>query len=178
MKPTSPPAAENRQNDASPDAPTQALAHAELSSLKQLAQQQADRVLSKIPLLGPVAWLMLQQSTGRHTLLGELEWRVMPPLMLDQAKFYLNGAAPVAYASWAMLDNSAAERYRRAPHQLTAKDWNSGNQIWLIDVLTPFGGASDVLQDLRTKVFPGREVHQLLPLETGAPKVMTWPGSH
>lgn len=178
MQPTSRPPDETRQNGSSRAAPTQALAPDELSSLKQLAQQQADRVLSKIPLLGPVTWLMLQQPTGRHTLLGELEWRVMPALMLDQAKLYLNGTAPVAFASWAMLDASSAERYRRAPHQLSAKDWNSGDQIWLIDVLTPFGGASDVLQDLRTKVFPGQEVHQLLPLETGSSKVMTWPGSH
>jgi cytolysin-activating lysine-acyltransferase len=155
-----------------------ALPAQDLEALKRLADQQAQKVLSKVPLLGPVTWLMMQQAAGRHTLLGELEWRVMPALLLDQAKLYLRGSAPVAYASWARLDNAAAERYRTAPHQLAAADWASGTQVWLIDVFTPFGGAAEVLQDLREKVFAGQAVHQLLPVAPGRPKVLTWPSSN
>ena len=147
----------------------------ELDALKRLADQQAQKVLSKVPVLGSVAWLMLQQNAGRQTLLGELEWRVMPALMLDQAKLYLRGLAPVAYVSWAKLDPAAAERYRSAPHQLTAADWKSGDQIWLVDVLAPFGGAREILEDLREKVFAGQALHQLMPVATDIAKVLTWP---
>lgn len=148
-----------------------------LADLAALARQQAHKVLGKIPLLGPVAWLMMQQAAGRHTLLGELEWRVMPALILDQAKLYLKGDAPVAFASWARLGEAAAQRYQAAPHQLATADWLSGDQIWLIDVLTPFGGAQDVLKDLREKVFPGRVVRQLAPTGTAEAKVILWPAT-
>ena len=146
----------------------------DLAGLAALARQQAHKVLGKIPLLGPVTWLMLQQSTGRQTLLGELEWRVMPALMLDQAKLYLKDEAPVAFVSWAKLSEEVAQRYQTAPHQLTMADWASGDQIWLVDVFTPFGGAQEVLKDLREKVFAGQVVRQLLPVGTQA-KVMAWP---
>jgi cytolysin-activating lysine-acyltransferase len=146
----------------------------ELAGLAALARQQAHTVLGKIPLLGPVTWLMLQQATGRQTLLGELEWRVMPALMLDQAKLYLKDEAPVAFVSWAKLGEEVAQRYQTAPHQLTMADWASGDQIWLVDVFTPFGGAQEVLKDLREKVFAGQVVRQLLSVGAQA-KIMAWP---
>lgn len=146
----------------------------EMVALTALAKKQAQKVISKIPLLGPVTWLMMQQAASRHTLISELEWRVLPPLMLDQAKLYLKDEAPVAFVSWARLSDAAAQRYKTAPHQLTMNDWASGDQVWLVDVLTPFGGAQDVLKDLREKLFAGRVVHQLIPLPE-VPKVIAWP---
>jgi cytolysin-activating lysine-acyltransferase len=55
----------------------------EMASLATLAKKQAQKVISKISLLGPVTWLMMQQAASRHTLISELEWRVLPALMLD-----------------------------------------------------------------------------------------------
>ena len=146
----------------------------EMASLAALAKKQAQKVISKIPLLGPITWLMMQQAGSRHTLISELEWRVLPALMLDQAKLYLKDEAPVAFVSWARLNDAAAQRYKTAPHQLTMNDWASGDQVWLVDVLTPFGGAQDVLKDLREKVFAGQVVHQLIPIPEAA-KVIAWP---
>lgn len=150
------------------------IAPEELAEIAQLAKNQAHKVLAKIPLLGPVTWLMMQQSASRHTLLSELEWRVMPALILDQAKLYMKDEAPVAFASWARLSEVVAQRYMGAPHQLALTDWNSGDQIWLIDVFTPFGGAQDVLKDLREKVFEGKAVRQLVPTAPTQAKVLMW----
>jgi cytolysin-activating lysine-acyltransferase len=147
----------------------------ELAGLAELAKKQAHKLLGKIPLLGPVTWLMMQQSHSRHTLLSELEWRVLPALMLDQAKLYMRDDAPVAFASWARFSEAAAQRYRNPPHQLTAGEWVSGDQIWLIDVFTPFGGAQDVLKDLRENVLAGQVVHQLVPAPNAMTKVVAWP---
>lgn len=146
-----------------------------LAEIAQLARKQAHKVLARIPLLGPVTWLMMQQSASRHTLLSELEWRVLPPLILDQAKLYVKDDLPVAFASWARLSDAVAYRYKGTPHQLILTDWNSGDQIWLIDVFTPFGGAQEVLKDLREKVFEGKIVHQLVPTAPAQAKVLTWP---
>ncbi|MFZ2306346.1 MAG: toxin-activating lysine-acyltransferase [Rhodoferax sp.] len=147
----------------------------EMRQLTDLAKQQAERVMGTIPVLGGVVWLMMQQPGMRHTLLSELEWRVMPALVLQQSKLYMRDSAPVAYVSWAKLSEAAAQRYMEAPHHLTAADWKSGEQFWIIDLVTPFGGAPEVIQELRATVFAGATVQQLMPAVDGQPKSMTWP---
>ena len=136
---------------------------------------QFRNVLKKIPALGPVAWLMMANATTRHTLLSELEWRVMPALVLDQAKLYMRDESPVGFVSWARMSDAAAQRYRQAPHHLAASDWKSGDQVWLVDVLAPFGGAQDVLKDIREVVFKGQAVRQLLPSGNTQAEVLVWP---
>ncbi len=118
---------------------------------------------------------MMQQSATRHTLLSELEWRVMPPLMLDQAKLYMRDKAPLAYVSWACLSEDAAKRYQQAPHHLMPSDWKSGEQVWIVDLCTPFGGGQEVIKDLRENVFKGKEIHQFTLDGDGQVKAMTWP---
>ena len=148
---------------------------AALHGLAGLARQQAQLALQKIPVLGSVAWLMLQQASTRNELLAELERRVLPALMLGQTKLFMQGDAPVAFASWAWLSVEAADRFQRAPHQLAIGDWHSGPQPWLIDVLAPFGGAAEILDDLRATVFRGNALRQLVHVPTIPPEILTWP---
>ena len=154
------------------DSPLTAQQRQELAGF---AKAQAHKVMAKIPLLGAIAWLMMQQSTTRHTLLSELEWRVMPALVLDQAKLYLRDDAPIAYVSWARLSDVAAARYQQAPHHLASGDWQSGSQNWLIDLCTPFGGASDIITELRQTIFKGQPLHQFSLGAHGQLTTMTWP---
>ena len=158
--------------------PIELSAH-ELSAWSEQARVQAKAVLRKVPLLGSVAWLMMNQGSTRHTLVSELEWRVMPALALDQAKLYVRDEAPVAFVSWAVLSPAVAQRFAAGPHQLAPADWRSGSlqvdgQVWVIDLIAPFGGTEQVLQELRTGKFAGQAVHQLLAGE-GQPRVLTWP---
>jgi cytolysin-activating lysine-acyltransferase len=146
----------------------------ESQELATYAKEQAQRVMSKVPLLGAVSWLMMQQGATRHTLLSELEWRVMPALVLDQAKLFMRDNAPVAYVSWARLSEDVAKRYKQAPHHLSASDWKSGEQIWIVDLYAPFGGMQEVMKDLREFVFPGQEIHQFTLGGDGQVKAMTW----
>jgi cytolysin-activating lysine-acyltransferase len=138
-------------------------------------KQQAERVIGKLPLLGAVSWLMLQQPATRHTLLSELEWRVMPPLVLEQVKLYMRDGAPIAYVSWAHLSETVALRYCTAPHQLTAGDWKSGDQVWIVDIFAPFGGVQEVIDDLRKTAFAGQAVNQLSIGLMPDVKTVTWP---
>lgn len=144
-------------------------------ALAELARTQAQNTLQKIPMLGAVTWLMLQQSASRASLLADLEWRVLPPLMLGQARIFMRGDAPVGYASWALLSEEAACRWRQPPHRLALSDWNSGEQAWLIDVFTPYGGAREMLEELRSTHLAGRELRQLVPLPERSPEELHWP---
>jgi cytolysin-activating lysine-acyltransferase len=163
------------KNTAATTTPPQTMRADEMESLAKFAKEQASLVLGKVPMLGPVTWLMMQQSATRHTLLSELEWRVMPALVLDQAKIYMRENAPIAYVSWAKMSEHSAARYKNPPHHLMAADWKSGDQIWIIDLITPFGGGQEVMKDLREKVFAGHTVQQLVPTVGGEAKALVWP---
>lgn len=44
--------------------------------------------------------------------------------------------------------------------RLSPTEWRSGAHIWLIDLVAPMGAADDMIQELKTKVFPNKEFHQ------------------
>ena len=145
--------------------------------LAALVSTQAKRIMEKIPLLGAVTWLMLQQSGMRHTLLSELDWRVLPPLALEQAKVYLRDGAPVAYVSWACLSEPVAQRYAASKHQLMPAEWRSGQAVWIVDLIAPFGGGREVIADLQASVLVGQALWQLMPGESGGMKSHLWPAT-
>ncbi len=146
----------------------------QIKKLTEVASAEAKKVFQKIPLLGPVTWLMMHQSTTKFSLVCDIEWKVMPPLVLDQAKLYMKDESPLAFVSWAMLSEESVARYKNPPHHLTPSDWKSGDQVWLIDVLTPFGGAKEVLKDLKENVFKGQKIYQLSPMPSGEAQVLEW----
>jgi cytolysin-activating lysine-acyltransferase len=39
--------------------------------------------------------------------------------------------------------------------------WKSGDRLWMVEVIAPFGGADEMVKDLKAKVFPGREMKVL-----------------
>ncbi|MBZ0104457.1 MAG: toxin-activating lysine-acyltransferase [Sulfuricella denitrificans] len=144
----------------------------EIARLGQLAREQAKAVLQKLPLLGPITWLMMQKGATRHAFVADLEWRIMPPLALDQAKLYMRDDAPLAFVSWALLSEEVVARYRQAPYRLAPGDWKSGEQVWIIDIIAPFGGSEDVLKDLRENRFPASTIRQLAPAQEGAVSIL------
>tara|TARA_B100000315_G_C14350838_1_gene483922 strand:- start:243 stop:482 length:240 start_codon:yes stop_codon:yes gene_type:complete len=50
----------------------------------------------------------------------------------------------------------AAPRLRLAPG-----GWRSGPNLWLIDLVCPFGGIEEAAKQLREQTFKGREVRSL-----------------
>ena len=50
--------------------------------------------------------------------------------------------------------------------KLAPKEWTEGEQIWLIDVIAPFGGVEDIMGDLK-KVFEGQSVKYIQADEKG-----------
>jgi hypothetical protein len=58
---------------------------------------------------------------------------------------------------------------------LTVGDWRSGEALWLIDFVAPFGGAASILSDVRKKRFPNEVINRLTPdPTTGGFVSKTW----
>lgn len=134
------------------------------SELIKHAMEQAKDVFKKLPLLGPVCFLALNSPAHRFMFVADFEWRILPPIVLDQAKVYMREESPVAFASWAFLSPEAVTRYK-ATGRLAPADWKSGDDPWLIDVIAPFGSVEEVLKDLKMNTsLAGKNTKMLMPV--------------
>src|SRR4051812_13405909 len=55
-------------------------------------------------LLGEITWLMTQSPRHKQIPIGDLEWLVMPAILLRQLRMFYKGEQPVGVAVWAMAD--------------------------------------------------------------------------
>lgn len=132
-------------------------------------QQQAaiDAAAQKVGLFGNVVWLMMQSAAHKHLFLTDMEWLVMPALQLNQFRLWQQNGMPVAYASWAFLDEGAEGRMKESIKRLAPVDWKSGDALWLVDMIAPFGGQEEAIAELRATVFEGRTMKSLQPSPSG-----------
>jgi cytolysin-activating lysine-acyltransferase len=121
------------------------------------AAAKASALLQELHLrLGQVAWLMLRSEMHKFAFLADLEWQVLPPLALRQARVFLKGPQPIAFASWGFVSAAVAERLRAGERRMQAADWRSGDQPWIVDLVTPFGARNEIVGELTEKVFGGK----------------------
>jgi cytolysin-activating lysine-acyltransferase len=52
------------------------------------------------------------------------------------------------------VNDEAEERLKSGHARLAPADWKSGEKLWLVDIVAPFGGHDAVLKDLKEKMFP------------------------
>ena len=68
---------------------------------------------------------------------------------------------PVAYVSWACLDEERERQYLRSPSSLAQDDWVSGDRIWFVEWIAPWGGTRAVARKIEHDIFPDRTGHSL-----------------
>jgi cytolysin-activating lysine-acyltransferase len=89
--------------------------------------------------LGEIAWLMTQSPRHKVMTLGDLEWLVMPAILLRQFRIFYSGSRPVGVALWAMADDLVAKRIDAGERRLTAAEWKSGATLRIVELVAPFG---------------------------------------
>jgi cytolysin-activating lysine-acyltransferase len=94
--------------------------------------------------LGEIAWLMTQSPRHKAIPLGDLEWLVMPALLLRQFRIFYQGQQPVGVALWALADDFVARRIDAGDNRLSAVEWKSGRNTRIVDIVAPFGGEAEM----------------------------------
>lgn len=138
---------------------------------KDAVSAKSREIAKRLPALGYVTWLYSHSQAYRKLFIQDLEWRVFPPIIMGQYTLYTDskvGGLPTAYASWAFLSSEAEETYR-STQRLRPGDWRSGAHLWLIDFVTPFSGASALLEDLYYQIHASREIRLLYPDASSSP---------
>jgi cytolysin-activating lysine-acyltransferase len=94
--------------------------------------------------LGEITWLMTQSPRHKAIPLGDLEWLLMPALLLRQFRIFYKGEQPVGVALWALADDLVARRIDAGDKRLAAVEWKSGINMRIIDIIAPFGGEAEM----------------------------------
>lgn len=129
----------------------------------------ARKELAKLPLLGPVMWLYARDPQRRFTFVADLDWRLLPPLVLEQCKLYNKQEVPWAYFSWANVSEAVDQRLRSNNPVIAPHEWHSGDIPWLIDAVMPFGEDPALLKEVATAISGGKPVNVWLPAANGQP---------
>jgi cytolysin-activating lysine-acyltransferase len=142
---------------------------------QQPAQQTAQP--DNIAVLGHVLWLMSQSAVHKHVFVADFEWLVMPAVLHGQYRIWRDKneqghLVPIAYVSWAFLDDDAETRLKSGIKRLRPTDWKSGPNAWLIDIIAPFGGTEKALQELKQSVHKDHPLKSLQPSPTGGMAVV------
>lgn len=100
-----------------------------------------------------------------HYTLADLEWLVVPPVLLGQCMTMdvnANGRlTPVAAAFWALVLEDVDKRLSESemvPIRLRPDEWRSGDILWLVDVVGDARAFPASLRHLQDNVFKGRVV--------------------
>jgi cytolysin-activating lysine-acyltransferase len=94
--------------------------------------------------LGEIAWLMTQSPRHKAVPLADLEWLLMPALLLRQFRIFYSGEQPVGVALWALADDLVAARIDAGDKRLAAVEWKSGSNMRIVDIVAPFGGEAEM----------------------------------
>ncbi|OGI41302.1 MAG: toxin-activating lysine-acyltransferase [Candidatus Muproteobacteria bacterium RBG_16_62_13] len=170
----------SKDNKASPEATDGVVdLKANAAELAKLELEQARAGLAKLPILGPALWLYARDATRKYIFLGDVDWLVLPPVILDQCRLYTKNGIPFAFFTWAAVSDSVDARLRSGIPKIAPHEWKSGPHVWLIDMVAPFGQADEMLAELLRNVLRGKAVRALLPdpQQGGKLAVREWPAA-
>jgi cytolysin-activating lysine-acyltransferase len=108
-------------------------------------------------------------------MITDIDWLVTPPIMLNQFRLWQKDRNPVGFAFWAYLGEEAEERIvTKGIRRLMPTDWKSGDTLWLIDFISPFGGQDEMLKELREQVHAGKKMKMIQAAPGGGRGVVEW----
>jgi cytolysin-activating lysine-acyltransferase len=121
--------------------------------------------------LGQIVWLLSQSGLHKKLKIEDLEWSFMPPIIHEQFRIFRFGPLPgmenvdpatfaplgmtkeslqqlpLGVAIWAKL-SEAAEMKLEKGQRLTLEEWNSGDRVWLVELISPFANQDNKLSEV------------------------------
>lgn len=146
---------------------TEAAKSAAVANLGLSALDQAKEGLAKLPILGPALWLYARDPVRKYMFVADIDWALLPAIVLDQCRLYTKGGLPYAFVTWALVSDAVEARLRSSEPKIAPHEWQSGPHLWVIDAVAPFGAVKDTLDELRQTLFPCRSMKALLPVPGG-----------
>lgn len=135
----------------------------------------APQNLTVSEVFGQATWLMTQSRGHRTMFLSDLEWMLMPAILLRQFRLFPGKDQPLGIALMGQLSDEASKRLETSG-KIKPEDWKSGDNLWLVELVAPFGQQDAMLGDLRATVFKGKQFKMYATDNTGQRQVITMSG--
>ena len=100
--------------------------------------------------------LLLSQYSPLHQryLISEWQQRIMPSFELNQFCYYEDEhGRPIAFCNSAFVSEQIRDELLSGVREISPSDWRSGQQIYIPEMIAPFGHGREVVNDLRRRVF-------------------------
>ena len=111
---------------------------------------------SEAAVFGSVVWLWMHSKSHRNAPLNLLSTLLMPAIKRRQFVLVSEHGKPVFYLAWASLNEEAEHRYlTNPPHHMREEDWVSGDRVWFLDWVAPFGHSARMRILTTRRLFPG-----------------------
>ena len=146
-----------------PGAPQQPGAAPALSP--EEAQRRAVIVVRQSVAFAQMVTMLMRSGRHRQLAISDLEWLIVPPLMLGQfavaeAKAQADGpSTPVAMVLWATVSPEVDQRLSADlanPIRLRPEEWRCGETLWLIDAVGEPRVLAGLLKQITETAFAGR----------------------
>lgn len=147
---------------------TTADANQETAAAAKVAQTVSD-------IFGQATWLMTQSRGHRNMFISDLEWMLMPAILLRQFRLFPGKNQPLGIALWAQLSDDVSQRLETGG-RLKPEDWKSGSNLWLVELLAPFGQQEAMINDLKGSIFKGKQFKMHATDKDGVRRVITMAG--
>lgn len=102
-------------------------------------------------MLGLATSILVDTSRAALTLKSLWVW-MHPPIRLRQIQFlFSDEGRPLGFATWAYVTSETAHRLRSGAAP-TIEDWNDGDQLWMMDVVAPYGHVRELSAKVRCRL--------------------------
>ena len=103
-------------------------------------------------MLGELTWVLSQSPAHKHFSISDLEWMVMPAIMLEQFRVFRKGTQPLGFALWAYLSEDVEKKFKEQVEsgkgaRLRPDEWKSGDRLWLVELVSPFATPENKLNE-------------------------------
>lgn len=112
-------------------------------------------VLNEAQTLGTVAWLMLHSELHKSLAIGQLATMYLPAIKSGQYILGIENDIAVFYAAWTKLSFEEERKFLiHGPLAITPESWQSGDRVWWMDWIAPFGHSNQAFRHSRHTLWP------------------------
>lgn len=99
--------------------------------------------------LGAAVRLMSTSPLHSRWTISDVVRLILPPIEKDQCLFALADGRPVAFMSWGLFSPPVAQAFANRSRPLRAGDWQSGDALWIVDFIGPYGSVPGIVHALK-----------------------------
>ncbi|TIV64839.1 MAG: toxin-activating lysine-acyltransferase [Mesorhizobium sp.] len=121
----------------------------------------ASRFLGPFESLGMIVSICAN-SNYRIWSIADIKSFIVPAVNVGQCKIYFDGENwPIAFVTWALVNEEYHDALLREGANPPAKEWNSGANLWFMDIVAPPMLTLHIIRDMQRNYFSNRHAHSI-----------------